>query len=419
MYRSNKKGFTIVELVIVVAVVAILAAVLIPTFAGLVRKANISSDTVVAKNLNTAAIAANADTFEDALAAVKEAGYLIANLNTKAEDCYFVWEDDSNQFLLYDLKENKVVYSNTAVEEAPDASWCFAVNNATVAADVKAKLANVTIKNTAASIADVKDIIATGGEVTIYVDESVVFDTNNVIVIDNADTKVTVDLGTSVVAGNNNATTSIENIPFRVTEGSLTIKGGNIQATGTALDADGEKMNNVINSKGGEVTIEGAKIETVDAVLPVALSNTVAVIKDTTIISGNNVIGGYKGSDIKVVNCNIEADYLAFFASSSGGTAANIEVDGGVYHTTVSNLLGVHGGVITVKSGTFNCDTPEKTFKFYNVDGGSIVLEGGTFNGVEFADLTEEIIRGMCNLSDAADGVDVVNEDGKWFINVK
>ena len=64
MYRSNKKGFTIVELVIVIAVVAILAAVLIPTFAGLVRKANISNDTVLAKNLNTVAVTAGADDFE-------------------------------------------------------------------------------------------------------------------------------------------------------------------------------------------------------------------------------------------------------------------------------------------------------------------------------------------------------------------
>lgn len=38
--RNNKKGFTIVELVIVIAVIAILAAVLIPTFSNLVSKAN-------------------------------------------------------------------------------------------------------------------------------------------------------------------------------------------------------------------------------------------------------------------------------------------------------------------------------------------------------------------------------------------
>ena len=136
MINSRKKGFTLVELVIVIAVVAILAAILIPTFSSLVRKANIASDTAVARNLNTAAISADSKTFDDALTAVRDAGYLVANLNAKAEDCYFVWEDDSDQFLLYDLNEQKIIYSNSAVSESPDDSWCFAVSNASVANEV-------------------------------------------------------------------------------------------------------------------------------------------------------------------------------------------------------------------------------------------------------------------------------------------
>ena len=43
MNKMNKKGFTIVELVIVIAVIAILAGVLIPTFGGIITKANESA----------------------------------------------------------------------------------------------------------------------------------------------------------------------------------------------------------------------------------------------------------------------------------------------------------------------------------------------------------------------------------------
>ena len=53
MKRNNKKGFTIVELVIVIAVIAILAGVLIPTFSGIVEKANESAAVQEAKTIMT------------------------------------------------------------------------------------------------------------------------------------------------------------------------------------------------------------------------------------------------------------------------------------------------------------------------------------------------------------------------------
>ena len=43
MKNTNKKGFTLVELVIVIAVIAILAAVLIPTFTSVIGRANQSA----------------------------------------------------------------------------------------------------------------------------------------------------------------------------------------------------------------------------------------------------------------------------------------------------------------------------------------------------------------------------------------
>ena len=43
LIKKLKKGFTITELVIVIAVIAILAAVLIPTFANVINNANESA----------------------------------------------------------------------------------------------------------------------------------------------------------------------------------------------------------------------------------------------------------------------------------------------------------------------------------------------------------------------------------------
>ena len=62
MKRTNKKGFTLVELVIVIAIIAILAAVLIPTFSGVVENANQSSARQAARNAYTELMAVyNAD----------------------------------------------------------------------------------------------------------------------------------------------------------------------------------------------------------------------------------------------------------------------------------------------------------------------------------------------------------------------
>lgn len=51
--KGTKKAFTIVELVIVIAVIAVLAAVLIPTFSNIIQDANVSADKSFASSFNT------------------------------------------------------------------------------------------------------------------------------------------------------------------------------------------------------------------------------------------------------------------------------------------------------------------------------------------------------------------------------
>ena len=56
MIKRFKKGFTLVELVIVIAVIAVLAAVLIPTFSDMIKKAQNSADLQEARNLFSEAL---------------------------------------------------------------------------------------------------------------------------------------------------------------------------------------------------------------------------------------------------------------------------------------------------------------------------------------------------------------------------
>ncbi len=130
MLRNNKKkAFTIVELVIVIAVVAILAAVLIPTFAGLIDKANESSDIQLVKNINTALTAATIAEGKSTppnkvVAALEKAGYNIGNLNPTAEGNYFVWDSKSNQMLYVDGEDTSKPLFTTKPE-----SECGTVND--------------------------------------------------------------------------------------------------------------------------------------------------------------------------------------------------------------------------------------------------------------------------------------------------
>ena len=110
MKRSNKKGFTIVELVIVIAIIAILAAVLIPTFASLIQKANESKDTQLVKNLNTALAADNKEhkTMTDALKAAEAFGYDVGKINASATGNEILWDSENDVFCY--LKDGNVEY---------------------------------------------------------------------------------------------------------------------------------------------------------------------------------------------------------------------------------------------------------------------------------------------------------------------
>lgn len=95
MKRSTEKGFTVVELVIVVAVIAILAAVLVPTFSEVVRNAKVSKDVSLCKNANIALATHEATDgkpkrVSDAIEGISDDGFVLNRLIPVAEDCYMV-----------------------------------------------------------------------------------------------------------------------------------------------------------------------------------------------------------------------------------------------------------------------------------------------------------------------------------------
>ena len=98
--KKNRKGFTIVELVIVIAVIGILATVLVPTFGNVIEKANIAAAKQEAKNIHT--------------------NYVMDCVDKKVaydNDCYIVVDDYYIQIV------NGGVVDETPVKTAPTGAY--------------------------------------------------------------------------------------------------------------------------------------------------------------------------------------------------------------------------------------------------------------------------------------------------------
>ena len=95
---KNKKGFTIVELVIVIAVIGILAGVLIPTFSGIVNKANESGSLQKATSAMKTVLAQSSSA-------------------TLANGTYFVIGNTDGVKYMYKYDNNKMGTENLAKEK--------------------------------------------------------------------------------------------------------------------------------------------------------------------------------------------------------------------------------------------------------------------------------------------------------------
>lgn len=130
MKASKKRGFTIIELVIVIAVVAILAAVLIPVFSNVVKQAKEANDTVMVRNLNTAlkTDGKKHSTMTEALDTAKGAGYDVTKISNTASNNEILW-DSVNDCFVY-MKDGKINYipdSKTETVAAADTYKYFRI----------------------------------------------------------------------------------------------------------------------------------------------------------------------------------------------------------------------------------------------------------------------------------------------------
>ncbi len=162
MKRNNKKGFTIIELVVVIAVIAILAAVLIPTFSSIIKKANESVDIQAAKNMNTflatADITDGVDSILDVYDVFEESDYIVENYAPLYKGRSYFYSAQDNMILYVDDATGEVLYPDSLKNTTQGSKVWLSLNMKGV---TSAKPADNNYTYTAANNSTAAKIVAT------------------------------------------------------------------------------------------------------------------------------------------------------------------------------------------------------------------------------------------------------------------
>ena len=130
--QKLRKAFTIVELVIVIAVIAILAAVLVPTFIYVVEKANVSADIQAVTQMNkilqidSATEEKPKDIFE-VKEILSENGYN-SDFTTYYDGYLLGWYPEENTVVLVEKESTTVVFPENCKDVSVDAIQFFEVS---------------------------------------------------------------------------------------------------------------------------------------------------------------------------------------------------------------------------------------------------------------------------------------------------
>ena len=369
MKNLKRKGFTIVELVIVIAVIAILSAVLIPTFGSLVKKANISADEQAVKQMNTAlAIYTVENGKPEFISQVKNAldenEINIDGLIPVTKGYAFYW----------DPVENKIVL--VGGEKQAESDWkILAGNEYGVVEKVEGEDALI-------------DAITTFTKEGENVSGHVVL-SNNVVIPSDAGTIHTSTDGKNypntffLRTGDNLSVDlndkELENAAFDIRNGSsLTIKNGTLDMSG---------LNDVLYARDSSLTLENV----------------------TIIVSGNKTSAVYVDglSDVTIRNCKIVSEYYGYCTNSSAPEkdGTRVVIENTVIEASVPIMVSTNSNV-TIK----DC-------KLYGKDN-AIVLHGGNINieNVEistYVDSNQNLTVGQGGTAPAA-GIVLMAHGSNW-----
>ena len=367
MKNTNKKGFTIVELVIVIAVIAILAAVLIPTFVGLVNKANLSADQQAVRQMNQA-IAMTGKEITDIntlIDTLDEQGYNSKKtLVPVSKGHTFYWDSTTNKIILVD--------ANNAVVFPADATY--------VAGDEKYHSLEASIVYVDVDATDTKtfvDAVNNGyKDITLNTDiaqsDAIVVQAGSEIVVDLGGKKL--ETGTRNPYDHQYAFNVYGTVTF--TNGTIDARGVEVRGGGKVVIGEGVTINAVDDNGGAAVYLyAGAEVEINGGTFK-SLAAQSNINGGSVILNNGGKITINDGTFVSEVNGPYVVNHQGGETIINGGT---FEAARGVVGAQVSGTVTINGGTFTKTDLTIS-----SSYEVYCDGNATVVINGGTFTNEIF-----------------------------------
>ena len=390
MINSKKKGFTIVELVIVVAVIAVLAAVLIPTFSNLVKKANISADQQAVVQMNKLLAMGESvndlpENTDDVVEVLIENGYT-SDLTTYYSNYQLAWVKESNVIVL--VENGAVVYP-----EKYEGVTVF-------------EQLNPMIKN----IEELLGSLETGK--TVFVGADIETEGLNT----EAAGEYNVNLNGNKLITSNYVGSWIENSKLVISNG--------------VIDSNKDGIT-VLAEEGGQVELNNVQVYAPSGVNPLQCYGGTMILNNVIASQSGSVSNGatWYNSVIQVINQikQVEGKWTIY------GPQANLIVEGGMYSGKKAIQISAPGGNVTINGGNFvgseqviNADFAPNNYGNSSTYESVITINGGNFEGlIKISAATKLVINGgtfTINPSEITKGLVTINGNvvdngnGTWTV---
>ena len=415
-----KRGFTIMELVIVIAVIAVLAAVLIPTFANITDRANESAEEQTVKNLNTIlsseeVLGNRALTMSQAIDIAAAGGYNVSAFTPTDGENDILWNQTTNSFVLAG-PDGDIIYSDGSVSgKAGNTFWKIYNTEAEITADKEDGANKYSIylaDNFAISgILSVTSGVDVGNNVDISISysdnqpETVIFNTNGGnLTVNNA--KATVNHYGAIATATITAVDSSDcYTEYGTVTDRLTIHAGKLVIpSGVTVPALYVTSNNVTVENGGaienyypseNVTVEAegnapavtTETKSITSLSEIDGDGYYILTQDSTITTRLNVDAGEKVTldfNGKVITVSASMKSSSLYTYAGGELTlldSSAEGNGGINYSHGSvgyPLISSHGNVYVYGGNYISNSTAGCTVWIYKESTASTIY-GGTF----------------------------------------